>query len=184
MEAVPPHQREEVPDVARRTSQLHVGVLRKSGRVLAATNTLSSAMEVVEIERIVEPTVKRRSAIEVETLNSLWKQFAEQCQRREQQNLTATLLSCQPELVDNETVEVRVLNQLQAEQLKEIRMALLAHLRNGLANDYLDLLVQVPTSDEQSVSLEFLTDRERYDAFVAKNPALETLRKRMDLDLG
>jgi len=43
--------------------------------------------------------------------------------------------------------------------------------------------VVVKEVEKGDVSQEFMNDRERYDAMVMKNPALDTLRKRLDLDL-
>ena len=54
---------------------------------------------------------------------------------------------------------------------------------NALKNDQLQFEVVVQEVEKGDVSQEFMNDRERYDAMVTKNPALDTLRKRLDLDL-
>jgi len=48
----------------------------------------------------------------------------------------------------------------------------------------LKLEIQLKPLDESTAaSTEFMNDRERYDAMVSKNPNLDELRKRLDLDL-
>jgi len=86
--------------------------------------------------------------------------------------------------LEKKQIQIKLLNRVQEEQIKEVRVQLLEYLRGALKNDFIELNLHVPAAAESEVSSQFLTERERYDVFVDKNPHLDTLRKRLDLDLG
>jgi len=75
------------------------------------------------------------------------------------------------------------LNKLQVEQIRSSQLDMMQFFSNALKNDQLQFEVVVKEVEKGDVSQEFMNDRERYDAMVMKNPALDTLRKRLDLDL-
>jgi hypothetical protein len=56
-------------------------------------------------------------------------------------------------------------------------------IANEVCNDSLTIDVVVVASEQSEISSQFMTDRERYDGMVSKNPRVEELRKRLDLDL-
>lgn len=124
-----------------------------------------------------------REHFDVSRLQEVWKAFAAIQKEAEKLNLSSTLLACSVGL-DGEQVQIVLLNKVQEEQVKEIRVPLFEFLRSELKNDFIELNLAVPAAETLEVSSQFLTERERYDVFVDKNPHLDTLRKRLDLDLG
>jgi hypothetical protein len=75
------------------------------------------------------------------------------------------------------------LNEVQLSQIADFRAALCAHLRVRVRNGALELEVRVRPQDAPERAV-FLTDRDRYEAFVAANPAVDELRRRLDLDFA
>ena len=159
-----------------------VGVLKKRRVALSKPKSLQSlVVDTPEVVKEFEPVL--REAFDLGQLQEAWKQFAEVQRRADLLNLSSTLLACSVGL-EKEQIQIKLLNRVQEEQIKEVRVQLLEHLRGALMNDFIELNLHVPAAAESEVSSQFLTERERYDVFVDKNPHLDTLRKRLDLDLG
>ena len=57
-------------------------------------------------------------------------------------------------------------------------------IANQVENDELKFEINVVASAEVEINSQFLTDRDRYDWTVKKNPRVEELRKRLDVDLN
>ena len=57
------------------------------------------------------------------------------------------------------------------------------YFADELENDTLSLVVELAEVETSNAAAEFMNDRERYDEMVKKNPKLDELRKRLDLDL-
>ena len=159
-----------------------LGVLKKRRVSLSKPKSLQSlVVDTPEVVKEFEPVL--REEFDLGQLQESWKQFAEVQRRADLLNLSSTLLACSVGL-EKEQIQIRLLNKVQEEQIKEVRVQLLEYLRGALKNDFIELNLNVPAAAESEVSSQFLTERERYDVFVDKNPHLDTLRKRLDLDLG
>ena len=159
-----------------------VGVLKKRRVALSKPKSLQAlVVDTPEVVKEFEPVL--REEFDLGQLQEAWKQFAEVQRRADLLNLSSTLLACSVGL-EKEQIQIKLLNRVQEEQIKEVRVQLLEYLRGALKNDFIELNLNVPAAAESEVSSQFLTERERYDVFVDKNPHLDTLRKRLDLDLG
>lgn len=170
----------EKPDVP--DSNPAVGVLKKRKISLAKPKSLQSiATNAPVIKEEFKPELREK--FDVSQLQEVWRAFSHVQKEAEKLNLSSTLLACSVDL-EGECVEVEFLNKVQEEQVREIRVELFEYLRLRLKNDFIELNLKVAASESSEVSSQFLTERERYDVFVEKNPHLDTLRKRLDLDLG
>ena len=159
-----------------------VGVLKKRRVALSKPKSLQSlVVDTPEVVKEFEPVL--REEFDLGQLQEAWNQFAEVQRRADLLNLSSTLLACSVGL-EKKQIQIKLLNRVQEEQIKEVRVQLLEYLRGALKNDFIELNLHVPAAAESEVSSQFLTERERYDVFVDKNPHLDTLRKRLDLDLG
>ena len=121
-------------------------------------------------------------AVSQEGIDQAWAAFAEKLRQEERIALVATLAANQPEL-DGLVVNFPVNNPLQKEQMDGLRTELLMHLKTELRNASLELHLVLKEQDLEERKV-FLSDRDRYDLMVEKNPALDVLRKALDLDLG
>ena len=86
-------------------------------------------------------------------------------------------------VLEDKIVKFKVKNALQEEQLNSERAGLLFHLRQFVKCADLELKIELEKSEDDSPKM-FLTDKEKYEKMVEKNPALDELRKRLDLDLA
>ena len=120
--------------------------------------------------------------VTTEALTKAWMGFVEKLRKEDRIALTATMSLGDPELRGMQVV-YGVNNPLQREQMDGLRTEVLVHLKTTLKNASLELHLEMK---EQAMEEKkaFLSDKDRYDMMVEKNPALDKLRKALDLDLG
>jgi len=120
--------------------------------------------------------------VTAEGLEGAWASFVEKLRADDRIALVATMSLGVPELRGSQVVYA-VNNPLQREQMDGLRTEVLVHLKTELKNAQLELHLEMK---EQAMEEKkaFLSDKDRYDMMVEKNPALDKLRKALDLDLG
>ena len=146
---------------------------------IAAPSTL---MDVAKPVEAAEPAAVREQPVTAEAVEKAWEAFIVTVESEGQFNLHTTLKATTMGF-DNSTITLTVLNQLQTEQIREVQLRLNQHFADQLENDTLKLVVEMAELESAAASSEFMNDRERYDEMVKKNPKLDELRKRLDLDL-
>lgn len=114
------------------------------------------------------------------TFIAQWNAFADRLKKANRITLY-TIMTANPPRLNGSTIEVDVENGVQMDELKRGKIDILNHLRVALRNFALDITgVQV----EVTKTRKPYTSIEKYQAMVAKNPALETLRKTFNLGLS
>jgi DNA polymerase III subunit gamma/tau len=122
--------------------------------------------------------------VTLEKVKKAWDVFIEGHSKAKRVSLVSTLKMCKPELNGN-VVVFNVLNALQEVQLNDERTDLRYHLRQYVKNSLIELSIKIlPSQEDSDVPKTFLTDKERYVEMVKKNPSLDALRQRLNLDLG
>lgn len=111
-----------------------------------------------------------------------WDAFVQRLRDEDRISVVATMTQEQPTL-QGLMVTFPVHNPLQREHVDDLKTEMLVHLKTTLKNAGLQLQVEMKETpaDEKKA---FLSDRERYDMMVEKNPQLDKLRQALDLDLG
>ena len=175
----------EAPASASATKAPRAAGLRKAKQqVVAATGNIkvkSSEEEAAPTSgALIDPTWNEE--VTVASLVKAWKGFVEKLRKDDRLALTATMSIGDPELRGQQVVYT-VNNPLQREQMDGLRTEVLIHLKTKLKNAGLELHLEMR---EQALEERkaFLSDKDRYDLMVEKNPALDKLRKALDLDLG
>ena len=146
---------------------------------IAAPSTL---MDVAKPVEAAEPAAVREQPATAEAVEKAWEAFIVTVESEGQFNLHTTLKATTMGF-DNSTITLTVLNRLQTEQIREVQLRLNQYFADQLENDTLKLVVDMAELESATASSEFMNDRERYDEMVKKNPKLDELRKRLDLDL-
>ena len=146
---------------------------------IAAPSTL---MDVAKPLEAAEPAAVREQPVIAEAVEKAWEAFIVTVESEGQFNLHRTLKATTMSF-DNSTITLTVLNRLQTEQIREVQLRLNQYFADQLENDTLKLVVEMAELESAAASSEFMNDRERYDEMVKKNPKLDELRKRLDLDL-
>ena len=135
--------------------------------------------------KIVENNIDQawKEKVTEEGLKLAWDMFVEKQSVKKRVSLVSTLKMCAYELRGN-VVCFRVVNALQEAQLDGERADLLNHLRKEVKNAALELSIEITASNgEDEEGVTYFSEKERYQKMVEKNPTLEELRKRLDLDL-
>ena len=146
---------------------------------IAAPSTL---MDVTKPVEAAEPAAVREQPVTAEAVEKAWEAFIVTVESEGQFNLHTTLKATTMGFEDS-TITLNVLNRLQTEQIREVQLRLNQYFADQLENDTLKLVVEMAELESAAASTEFMNDRERYDEMVKKNPKLDELRKRLDLDL-
>lgn len=160
------------------------GLRKAKQQVVAATGNIKVKSPEEETASapaaLIDPTWNEE--VTLASLVKAWKGFVEKLREDDRLALTATMSIGDPELRGLQAVYT-VNNPLQREQMDGLRTEVLIHLKTNLKNAGLELHLEMR---EQALEERkaFLSDKDRYDLMVEKNPALDKLRKALDLDLG
>lgn len=161
------------------------GLLRKKGVNLAgksADMAKSNESKSSSNEQILDPAWTEKPTDDA--VKDAWNLFVEAQRKADRIGLVASLTTCEVKLEGN-TVRFEVKNALQEEQLNSERAGLLFHLRKHTKCATLELSIKTEEPEDGNEGPKiFLTDKERYLEMAEKNPALDELRKRLDLDLA
>ena len=121
---------------------------------------------------------------DLQGVKKVWSKFVENQRENGKINLVASLSMCEIKL-DGMVVTFNIINELQDEQLNSERADLLYFLRKNLQCADLELEIDKKKITEESEAPKvFLNDKEKYVKMAEKNPSIEALRKKLDLDLA
>jgi len=107
-----------------------------------------------------------------------WNTFANKIKAENKISLYTLMVANPPVLKENYKVEVIVENPIQQQLLIESKIDVLNYLRQKLKNFKVDL---IPILQKTNVVRKPVTDTEKYQAMVAKNPLLDKFRKEFNL---
>lgn len=169
------------PILARPEGPAKVGGLRKRSVKVAVPDSLAVGTDRERKPEELPPIPEDwREPVSEASVKAAYAAFIERMMEEQRTNLAATLRSAEF-VLSGEAMQLTVINEVQLEQLADVRPVLLDTLRRELRNAALELKVEVNQRDEPTV--KYMTDRDRYDAMVEAQPGLDVLRRRLDLDL-
>ena len=172
-----------IPEIMVTTKVKPTGLLRGNSVKLAGKSAvLAEAVDSSKIsdEKEVDPNWK--GVPTQEKVTSAWNEFIEIQNNLNRSSLVAALKMCEA-VLDGLVVTFTVKNHLHEAQLNGDRAEILYFFRESLKCAVLELSVSIEEKVDDSPKF-YLTDKERYEKMVEKNPVLEELRKKLDLDLG
>ena len=121
-----------------------------------------------------------RQAFDHETLLRHWHALADKLKAENKINLFTLMTANVPEIQPDFNIGVVIENPIQDDLLSASKIDILNELRTNLRNFAIDL---VPIKMKADTSRKPYTAQEKYQAMVAKNPALDVLRKTFNLGL-
>ena len=83
--------------------------------------------------------------------------------------------------MNNNVLTLPVSNKAQVDQVEEDKLNLLAYLKEKLDNR--SILIQIELSKTESTEKTFFTNKEKFEAMVSDNPAINDLRMKLGLEL-
>lgn len=138
---------------------------------------LNPQKEEVVVEK--SGTLETKAFTEAELL-SVWKEYAEEIKEKDL-DIYTTLTRHSPKLLDKSTINLKLDNKAQEHEITEIKVELLGFIRHRLNNYEVDLKTYIEKGSEEK---GLYTSADKFKKMAQKNPALEELKKKLDLDLG
>ncbi|PST81663.1 DNA polymerase III subunit gamma/tau [Pedobacter yulinensis] len=121
-----------------------------------------------------------RQPFTYETLLELWNKYAERLKADGKINVFTLMTTNAPVLKTPEHIVVLTENKIQEHLLQDESVELLNYLRNGLQNFGIEISHE---QTERKQVKRLYTNTEKYAYLAAKNPKLEEMRRRFNLDV-
>ncbi len=158
--------------------------------VLRNTSRRSSALSLKSIHQKKENSNKievkenyenhPRTVFTEKELIVIWNEYQQKLIKKGQKNMAYCMSSNTPKALENYAVQLTLPNHLMRTQLESGKFDLVHYLREKLNNYGIVLLLEVNETVENKFAY---TAREKFDKLKEKNPLLEELRQKFQLDL-
>ena len=115
-----------------------------------------------------------------DSMLKFWNTYAEKIKKEGKINIFTIMTANPPVLLDNFLIELLIENKIQEDLLNSEKVDLLNYLRVELKNFSIDLQTR---HMEQTQKKRLYTSSDKYQHMLEKNPNLEELKRRFNLDL-
>lgn len=136
-------------------------------------------LESEEAQTALEP--KLTESYSREEFENAWKDFMQVLNERGEISLFSTLSVRIPMVTADHAIQVDISNTVQESDVVTVRAEMLEYLKARLKNHQLNLQIVIKKDESQNTRL--YTDKDKFDAMVGINPALEGFRTNLNLDL-
>lgn len=126
-------------------------------------------------------TGEARQSFTYERLLEVWNNYIQLLKETDKINLFTILNNFAPTLLSPVLIEISVESKTQEQFIVQESVDLMNFLRNELQNFAVDITFK---QMERKLENRLYGNREKYDYLVTKNPKLEELRKRFNLDVN
>jgi hypothetical protein len=114
----------------------------------------------------------------VEQLKEKWERFVQTLGSRP--NLQSTLANV-PEVSESYQLLLEIDNSVQEDLINTVKPELVSYLRKELKNSKIQLITKISQTEKEKI---IYTDQEKYLEMLKKNPQLEQLKQKFNLDFG
>ncbi|QDW23658.1 DNA polymerase III subunit gamma/tau [Pedobacter sp. KBS0701] len=122
-----------------------------------------------------------REPFSYDRLLEVWNAFTQKMKATDRINLFTILNNFAPTLLNPELIEISVESKTQEHLVQQESVELLNFLRNELRNFGVEVTYKLM---ERKIENRLYGNREKYDYLVNKNPKLDDLRRRFNLDIN
>ncbi len=129
-----------------------------------------------------ETHLTEEKEVTYDNLKSSWRRYTKSIEKLNPR-LYSILNNCTPELTENKDIVVKVQSTFQEEELIKNRGDLTNFLREQIENYSIQIEVIVEKNDAK-VSVKAFTAADKLNAMIQKNPALQTLKEKFNLDIS
>ncbi|ARS38585.1 DNA polymerase III subunit gamma/tau [Sphingobacteriaceae bacterium GW460-11-11-14-LB5] len=126
-------------------------------------------------------TGEAREPFSYDRLLEVWNAFTQRMKATDRINLFTILNNFAPTLLNPELIEISVESKTQEHLVQQESVELLNFLRNELRNFGVEVTYKLM---ERKIENRLYGNREKYDYLVNKNPKLDELRRRFNLDIN
>jgi DNA polymerase-3 subunit gamma/tau len=179
-ESIPPPLKNENLSPAVREQKEAVSKVQTARRTISIADGLKPKTA-AETYQSGEEVIKGENDFTIDDLEKAWLDYAATLQADGRLTLHTALVKRKPELKDNQTVHFSLDNGAVEKDVSAVRIELLTFIRKRLNNGKISLLTTVDR--EQPKGKIPYTPKEKFEHLSAKNPALQQLKKQMDLEI-
>jgi DNA polymerase-3 subunit gamma/tau len=126
-------------------------------------------------------TGEAREVFSYDRLLEVWSTFTQKMKAADRINIFTILNNFAPTLLTPELIEISVESKTQEHLVQQESVELLNFLRNELRNFGVEVTYKLM---ERKIENRLYGNREKYDYLVGKNPKLDELRRRFNLDIN
>lgn len=160
-----------------------ITIAPKEGKHVSSFS-LASIRKKKEWEEQQKPTEEEKElpsdAFTQEQLEKYWKEWQDEKTKKKEQNLASLFQLSQPKIIEEHLIEYTVPSPLNKVELEREFVYFLPFIRKALNNFSLQIKVLVKETEEKNF---IYTPEEKYNRLREINPAIDELRKKLDLDL-
>jgi len=175
----------ELPRVAPIPSATSISIkipkANPAGTLIPSLNDLERVASGEEDSGPKKVTGEAREAFSYERLLEVWNNYIQILKAADKINLFTILNNFAPTLVNPEVIEISVESKTQEQFVQKESVELLNYLRNELKNFGVEVTYKLM---ERKIENRLYGNREKYDYLVNKNPKLDELRRRFNLDVN
>ncbi len=152
-------------------------------RVIQATPSISGSIKKTAPAPIAESSSQpsQDTPFGQTELNNAWNEFIEQNIKDKNMQFATALRVNEPMLMEGFLITHAVTNKAQEEEIRKNKIALLGYLQKALHNTSINIEINI--MEEDVTTKKAYTNKEKYKQMAEKNPALDELRKQLDLDI-
>ncbi|MCX2574660.1 DNA polymerase III subunit gamma/tau [Pedobacter sandarakinus] len=151
------------------------------GTLIPSLNDLERLAHGQEDDGPKKATGEARENFTSDQLLAVWNQYIQMLKAADKINLFTILNNFAPKLLSPVLIEISVESKTQEQFVVQESVELMNFLRNQLQNFAVDITFKLV---ERKVENRLYGNREKYDYLVNKNPKLDELRKRFNLDIN
>ncbi|TDG35225.1 DNA polymerase III subunit gamma/tau [Pedobacter changchengzhani] len=126
-------------------------------------------------------TGEAREAFNYDKLLEIWNRYIQILKDADKINLYTILNNFAPTLKSDVLIEISVESKTQEQLIQQESVELMNFLRNELQNFAIDIIFK---QVERKIENRLYGNREKYDYLLGKNPKLDDLRKKFNLDIS
>lgn len=128
-----------------------------------------------------EEVLPEATSVNAVDLEKAWVEYGNKLQQQGRMAISVAILKRLPEITDDNKVLFTIDHAGLEKDLNEIRPELLAFLRSTLSNPGMQLItkIYIPQEGERKA----YTAQEKYKRMLEKNPAIDELRRQLDLEI-
>lgn len=130
-------------------------------------------------EEEVDITNRPTKAYTHEEFLNKWKSYKEILLKKGKANL-ATVFEYQPQ-INNDTIELLVENRALEEEFNHYKPDFIEHIRSSLQNYNIQVTTKI---NKEFKTKKAYTPQEKYEKMIEKNPTLELLKKKLNMEVG
>lgn len=150
------------------------------GKMLSISEMTNGNGRTTVVKSSTQSVMPAKTGAEASNLETAWISFAESLKQKKKINLASTLTARKPIQEDESTISFSVLNQVQEDEITAIKTDLLTYLRTEMRIASIQLKIIV---DKSEIERKPYTGEEKYQRLAEKNPALDRLRQKFNLEI-